>query len=92
MPCYRDQNESCASDKDLREFLRNHYFYKFHVDNFINMERVVTAEESLERNLDISLIKEVNLDSPEYYEFKLIEHRNTLSDSRISSLGLYEQK
>ncbi len=56
-------------------------------DNFINMEKVLPFEESLEQSIEDFLDLEIKHDSPKQYTVKLVEHRNTLSDSRASSFG-----
>ena len=90
--CRKELDDSCVEPSELEAFMTAHQFFVHKVENFINFEDVKPFEETLEQSLDYLLIKKVDITKHKVYKVKLVQSRNSFSDSRFNFMDLAEPK
>ena len=91
-PCLQSVDPSCASEEELRAWLKGHIFGIYVATNFIEMSEILPIEETLQTAINLILTAKIDLDQSQSKMLLLDEYRAELLDDNINLMGLTEPK
>ena len=93
VPCQVEDSTDCASKDDLNAFMKSHVFQMIGTTNFIEMDQVLSIEETLQKQSDLLIWTKIDLEQPQLIKYlELEEFRTELYDDSINFMGLSDPK
>ena len=86
------EESGCATDDEIRAYFSDQYFMLWGIQNYIDMEKVLPADDTLKQGLNNLIMAKLDLEKNQTKLLVLEEYRTELYDDNINFMGLSEPK